>query len=119
MLLARCASLEFADVLADGVDDDALRDIVLPVSFSARFSCALNDPPPALAITTPMQQTAWRYVVAHAGRTIRTDALAQAMGVTREHLSRTFSADGAPNLKRVIDLVRLIAAAELADEVNA
>jgi AraC-like DNA-binding protein len=34
--------------------------------------------------------------------------------VTREHLSRTFAAAGAPNLKRVIDLVRLIAAAELA-----
>jgi AraC-like DNA-binding protein len=34
--------------------------------------------------------------------------------VTREHLSRTFSADGAPNLKRVIDLVRLLSAAELA-----
>jgi AraC-like DNA-binding protein len=39
---------------------------------------------------------------------------ADALGVTREHLSRTFAADGAPNLKRVIDLVRLIAAAELA-----
>jgi AraC-like DNA-binding protein len=34
--------------------------------------------------------------------------------VTREHLSRTFAADGRPNLKRVIDLVRLLAAAELA-----
>ena len=34
--------------------------------------------------------------------------------MTREHLSRTFSAHGAPNLKRVIDLVRLLAAAELA-----
>jgi AraC-like DNA-binding protein len=112
--LARCALLDFSDVLAEGVDDDALRDIVFPVSFSARFSGALAEPPPALAITTPLQRTAWRYVVAHAGRTVRTESLAQSMGVTREHLSRTFSAAGAPNLKRVIDLVRLIAAAELA-----
>ena len=34
--------------------------------------------------------------------------------MTREHLSRSFAADGAPNLKRIIDLVRIIAAAELA-----
>ena len=40
--------------------------------------------------------------------------LAKHLGVTREHLSRTFAAEGAPNLKRVIDLVRLLAAAELA-----
>ena len=39
---------------------------------------------------------------------------ARELGVTREHLSRTFAADGAPNLKRIIDLVRLLAAAELA-----
>ena len=45
---------------------------------------------------------------------MRTDAVAVALGVTREHLSRSFSAEGAPNLKRVIDLVRLVAAAELA-----
>ena len=34
--------------------------------------------------------------------------------VTREHLSRSFSAGGSPNLKRIIDLVRIIASAELA-----
>jgi AraC-like DNA-binding protein len=52
--------------------------------------------------------------VGWAGRPVRTQLLADALGVTREHLSRTFAAEGAPNLKRVIDLVRLIAAAELA-----
>jgi AraC-like DNA-binding protein len=36
------------------------------------------------------------------------------VGLSREHLSRNFAKPGAPNLKRVIDLVRLIAAAELA-----
>jgi AraC-like DNA-binding protein len=112
--VARCASLDFADVMVDGVDDEALRELVLPATFTSRFFDALATPPPALGITQPMQQAAWRGVVAQAGRTTRTDALAAAIGVTREHLSRTFAAAGAPNLKRVIDLVRLIAAAELA-----
>src|SRR5690349_23927546 len=112
--VARCAALEITDVVVDGVDDEALRDIVLPSTFSTRFFDALHEPPPSLGITQPMQPAAWRCVVAHAGRTLRTDALATAIGVTREHLSRTFAAEGAPNLKRVIDLVRLIAAAELA-----
>ncbi|HSU98131.1 MAG TPA: helix-turn-helix domain-containing protein, partial [Gemmatimonadaceae bacterium] len=38
---------------------------------------------------------------------------AAVMGVTREHLSRNFARDRGANLKRVIDLVRLISAAEL------
>jgi len=112
--VARCAALEFADVIVDGVDDEALRDIVLPSTFSTRFFDALHEPPPSLGITQPMQYAAWRCVVAQAGRTLRTNALAETIGVTREHLSRTFAAEGAPNLKRIIDLVRLISAAELA-----
>lgn len=40
--------------------------------------------------------------------------LAREVGVSREHLSRHFSTPGGPNLKRVIDLVRMIGAAELA-----
>jgi AraC-like DNA-binding protein len=112
--LARCAALEFCDVLTDGVDDDAMRELVAPHGFSARFAVALREPPAPLSIGTPLQRSAWRGVVAYAGRPLRTDALAKTLGVTREHLSRTFAAQGAPNLKRVIDLVRLIAAAELA-----
>ena len=38
----------------------------------------------------------------------RTDTIAAALGVTREHLSRAFSAGGSANLKRIIDLVRLM-----------
>src|SRR5206468_1748994 len=56
----------------------------------------------------------WRRVGSRAGDGVRTDSLAEGMHVTREHLSRTFAANGGPNLKRVIDLVRLLAAAELA-----
>ena len=112
--LAQCVTLDFADVLVESVDDAVCRDVVLRSGFSARFASALHEPPPALALDTPLQQAAWRGIVAWAGRPVRTQLLAGALGVTREHLSRTFAADESPNLKRVIDLVRLIAAAELA-----
>jgi AraC-like DNA-binding protein len=112
--IAQCAELEFADVLVEGIDDGCARELVARRGFSARFADALRTPPPALALTTGVQQKAWEYVVAHAGRRVRTVNLAKRLGVTREHLSRTFAAEGAPNLKRIIDLVRLLAAAELA-----
>lgn len=112
--LAQCASYEFADVLVDGVDDGAARDIVGRLSYSTRFTRALDEPPRALKLDTPIQRSAWRFVVSHAGRPVRTSALAEVLRVTREHLSRSFAAAGAPNLKRIIDLVRIIAAAELA-----
>jgi len=112
--LAQCVTLDFADVLVESVDDAVCRELVLRSGFSARFAAALHDPPTALALDTELQRAAWRGIVAWGGRPVRTQLLAGALGVTREHLSRTFAADGSPNLKRVIDLVRLIAAAELA-----
>lgn len=112
--LAQCASYEFADVLVDGVDDGAARDIVSHASYSARFARALANPPERLSLDAPLQLAAWRFIVSHAGRPVRTSALAQNLRVTREHLSRSFAAGGAPNLKRIIDLVRIVSAAELA-----
>ncbi len=112
--VARCVALEFCDVIADGIDDPVARDIVGPQTFSARFYAALADPPPVLRLDTPMQLRTWRAILASAGRPVRTSALAKAAGVSREHLSRNFSLPGSPNLKRVIDLVRMIGAAELA-----
>jgi AraC-like DNA-binding protein len=112
--LAQCASLDFADVLVDVVDDPVARELVLRQTFSTRFASALSDPPPQLSLSTELQKSVWRVIVAHAGRPVQTLTLARALHVTREHLSRTFAAAGAPNLKRVIDLVRLLAAAELA-----
>ena len=112
--LARCTALDFTDVLIDTIDDGAARSMIMPHLFSTRFATALAAPPQSLGISTPMQRQAWGHIVAQAGRAVRTSSLARDLGVTREHLSRTFAADGAPNLKRVIDLVRLIAAAELA-----
>jgi len=112
--LAQCAELEFADVLVEGIDDSCARDIVFRQGFTARFSEALRAPPASLALSTEVQQRAWAYIVAHAGRRVSTVNLARRLGVTREHLSRTFAAGNSPNLKRVIDLVRLLATAELA-----
>ena len=112
--LGQCVACEFSDVLVDGIDDGVARDLVMRESFSTRFARALDQPPPVLRLCSPLQVTAWRWVVGHAGVGVRTDTLARCLHVTREHLSRTFAADGGPNLKRVIDLVRLLAAAELA-----
>ena len=111
--LATAAGYDFADVLAEGVDDGVLRMLLAPMMFSTRFACALWNPPPSLGLDAPLQQSAWRTVIARGGRPVRTGELAATLGVTREHLSRSFASAGAPNLKRVIDLVRLLAAAEL------
>lgn len=112
--LARCADFEFTDVLAEGMDDAVLRDLVVPHGFTARFGEALRDAHRALGLDQPLQERAWRTIVAFGGRTVRTEGIAAQLRVTREHLSRSFAVSGAPNLKRIIDLVRLIAAAELA-----
>ena len=111
--MARCVASEFTDILADGMDDNVLRDLITPHTFSCRFASALQTPPAGLALTSPMQLATWRAMLPYAGRPIRTSDLAETVGVTREHLSRHFAQGGAPNLKRVIDLVRLIGAAEL------
>jgi len=113
-VLGRLAALEFTDFIFEGMDDVVVRDLIEPRSFSSRFAEALAEPPSALRLKTELQRSTWKHVVAHAGRSVRTDVLARAVNVSREHLSRRFVAEGAPNLKRVIDLVRLIAAAELA-----
>ena len=109
----RAARQEFADVLVDGVDDAALRELVTAASFTTRFAAALAEPPEVLQAQTALRRQAWAVVVGHAGRPVATERVAAVLGVTREHLSRAFGADGAPNLKRVMDLVRLAAAAEL------
>ncbi|MEO6878529.1 MAG: hypothetical protein ABI205_08620, partial [Gemmatimonadaceae bacterium] len=99
--LAQCAAYEFADVLVDGVDDGAARDIVGNLSFTTRFASALHVSPAVLKLDTPLQQSAWQFIVSHAGRPVRTSTLATVLHVTREHLSRSFSAGGSPNLKRI------------------
>ena len=47
--IAQCAAYEFADVLVDGVDEAAAREMVQPLAFSSRFARALERPPRPLA----------------------------------------------------------------------
>ena len=113
-VVARCFTLDFADVVVEHVDDTVLRDLVAPHTFTHRFQRALAQPPTVLGLDTALRRAVWHRLVAHAGRMVRTDEIAASLGMSREHLSRTFAADGTANLKRTIDLVRLLAAAELA-----
>lgn len=112
--LARCVRLELAELLVEGVDDAAAPELIARHGYSARFATALRTPPSALGLASALQLAAWRYIVADGGRPIRTSTLAAALGLTREHLSRSFGSGGTPTLKRLIDLVRLLSAAELA-----
>lgn len=110
---ARAASLGFADVLCEQVDEACARDLIAPLTYTARFARALAEPPAALGLDTETQRRTWSAIVQQAGRPVTTSALASGIGVTREHLSRNFARGNGANLKRVIDLVRLISAAEL------
>lgn len=113
--LARaCAEFEFADILVEGMEDVVLRDLLLPLTFTSRFAEAIRGADDALGLQSELQRSVWRLIVGHGGRTVRTESLAATVGLTREHLSRRFSVDGAPNLKRVIDLARILASADLA-----
>ncbi|HUF29576.1 MAG TPA: helix-turn-helix domain-containing protein [Gemmatimonadaceae bacterium] len=113
-MVARAAELGFADVLAEGVDDTVIGPMAALLAFTSRFATTLHDPPPVLGLTAPLQLAAWRAIVARAGRTLSTNEVARSCRVSREHLSRTFAARDAPTLKEAIDLVRLLAAAQLA-----
>lgn len=110
---SRCAALELAELVVDGCDDVAVRELLAPLLYTNRFAAALGDPPAKLRLTSQLQLDGWTCMVSRGGRPIRTEEIAAELDLTREHLSRRFSADGAPTLKRTIDLVRVISAAEL------
>lgn len=112
--LARAAALECADACVEGVDDVALPALLEPLRFTSRLAAALERPPESLGLCDPFRESVWRRIVARSGRPTTTSDLAGDFRVTREHLSRSFAGPGVPTLKRVIDLVRVLAAAELA-----
>lgn len=103
-----------AAVLVEGIDDPLLGEVVTRQSQTARRIHALRDGPRALRLTEPLQQSAWAELVRTAGKPLPTKTLATRLAVSREHLSRQFGAGGAPNLKRVMDFLRVIVARELA-----
>ena len=78
--LAQCAAYEFADVLVDGVDDGGGARSRSAPQPSRRASLARSiEPPRPLALEAPLQSSAWRFVVSHAGRPVRTSALAKTL----------------------------------------
>lgn len=112
-LLRACLQEGGAIPLVEGVDDSVLADLVLPRTASAVRLQALAAAPRLLRLTEPLQQRAWAEVLRRLGGRLRTSDVARALRVSREHLSREFGAGGAPNIKRVIDLARTAAAADL------
>jgi len=112
-LIARTRGVGVAGVLVEGVDDTAIGELIVRGSATRRRRLALADAPRLLRLTEPIQLRAWEEVLARVGTRTTTADVARAVRRTREHLSREFGAGGAPNLKRVIDLVRIAWAADL------
>lgn len=100
-------------ILVDGVDDYAAAELVWARGASSARRRALRDAPRLLRLTEPLQVRAWEEVLGRVGSATTTAQVAAALRVTREHLSREFAAGGAPNIKRVIDLARILCAADL------
>ncbi len=103
----------FRGILLDGIDEPIAAEFITARSAASERRALLADAPRRLRLSEPVQLAAWEYVLARVEQATRTGEVAARLGVTREHLSREFAAGGAPNLKRVIDLVRTACAAHL------
>jgi AraC-like DNA-binding protein len=112
-LLLSWHRLDVAAVVVEGVDDSVVGDLVLRHAVSTRRREALAEAPRLLRLTEPVQQRTWDVLVGTPGRSPQTGVVARTMGMSREHLSRQFGAGGAPNLKRVADLLTVLAALSL------
>ena len=112
-MLAQSRAAGVAGVLVEGVDNAMLGEWVAARTAQVARRQALADAPRLLRLSDRLQLGAWEEVLRRVSRPLRTAEIAQALRVTREHLSREFGAGGAPNLKRVIDLARTACAADL------
>lgn len=112
-VLVECHRRGLAGVLVEGVDDPVAGELVRRVSLGGNLERALADAPRALRLRDPLQRRVWELLLANVDRPSGTATLARKLGVSREHLSRQFAAGGAPNLKRLTDLLRVAAAALL------
>jgi len=101
------------EVLVEGVDDPVVGEVVMRHSLTARRRQALHDATRVLKLEDELQRRAWDLMLGAVERPWRSEALAEALGVSREHLSRQFGAGGAPNVKRVVDLCRIATATQL------
>jgi AraC-like DNA-binding protein len=112
-LIASCHAAGFAGLLVESIDDSAAGEWIAARTTQVALRQALADAPKLLRLTDRLQLAAWDEVLRRVGVPTQTAHVAQALRVTREHLSREFAAGGAPNLKRVIDLARTACAADL------
>ena len=112
-VLVACRESRLTALAVEGVDDAIVGDLVARHSMTMARRVAMADAPRVLRLTEPMQRQAWDYLLGEVEKPVRTATLAKHLAVSREHLSRQFGAGGAPNLKRVIDLTRVAAAAQL------
>ena len=112
-LLSACHAAGFAGILVEGVDHAIAGEWIAARTAQVARREALADAPKLLRLTDRLQLAAWEVVLRRVGVPTQTAHVAQALQVTREHLSREFAAGGAPNLKRVIDLARAACAADL------
>jgi AraC-like DNA-binding protein len=112
-LIAECRAAGVAGVLVEGVDNAVAGEWVAARTAQVARRAALADAPRLLRLTDRLQLAAWNEVLRRLPAPTRTADVARTLRVTREHLSREFGAGGAPNLKRVIDLIRTVCAADL------
>jgi AraC-like DNA-binding protein len=112
-VLVGCRRTGVAAVAVGGVDEAVVGELVRRVSLAAARRRALADAPRLLRVADPLQRAVWERLVDRADHPVTTGELAAEFEVSREHLSRQFGAGGAPNLKRVIDFLRVVVAAQL------
>lgn len=112
-LLLECHAAGCATAVVAGVDDAVLAEIIGRHTLTAARRDALRDAPRVLRLADRLQLDVWELILREVQRPLRTADIARRLKVSREHLSRQFGAGGAPTLKRVIDLVRVAAAAQL------
>src|SRR3989440_11164035 len=93
-------------VLVEGGDNAGAGEWIAARTAQVARRAALADAPRLLRLTDRLQLAAWDEVLRRVGVPTQTAHLAQALRVTREHLSREFAAGGAPNPKRAIYLAR-------------
>lgn len=114
-LVLQWADAGVSDVFIEGVDDAVLGERIARGGAVARRLPSRVGLARLLRLTEPLQRAAWDRIAPSPGRPPRPAQVARALGVSREHLSRQFGAGGAPNLKRVSDLLTVQVAFELLD----
>lgn len=102
-----------APVAVEGIDDALLGGLLQRVGATAERRRALADAPRILRLRSARQVEVWQLILSLAHGPIRSATLARRLQMSREHLSREFALEAAPNLKRVIDLARVATAAHL------